>query len=84
MQTRTTTITEREPEWFSPAELAEWLGIPRASIYQWRHRGVGPRGVHVGKHVRFRRSVVEAWLETQADPDDGAAGQVAGGSVSPH
>ena len=48
-------------------EVAELLGIPVATLYLWRHRGEGPSGYRIGRHVRYRRSSVEAWLETQAD-----------------
>ena len=54
-------------EFLSPAGLAEYLGVPDGTIYQWRHKGPGPRGIKVGKHVRYRRSDVEKWLEAQAD-----------------
>jgi excisionase family DNA binding protein len=47
------------------AELFTMLGVPVDTLYGWRHRG--PRGYRVGRHVRYRRSSVEAWLEEQAD-----------------
>lgn len=53
--------------WMSPDELAEWFGIPLATVYRWRSRGDGPKGYKIGRHVRYRRSDVEAWTETQAD-----------------
>ena len=49
------------------AELAWMRGIPVGTLYGWRHRGLGPRGYRVGRHVRYRRSTVEAWLSEQAD-----------------
>jgi excisionase family DNA binding protein len=49
------------------AELSMMLGVPIDTLYGWRHRGEGPRGYRVGRHVRYRRSSVEAWLEEQAD-----------------
>lgn len=52
----------------SPQEVADYLGIPLGTVYQWRYRGTGPRGSKVGKHVRYRRSDVDAWLEDHADP----------------
>jgi excisionase family DNA binding protein len=55
-------------EWLSPDELADWLGIPTNTIYQWRLRGLGPRGHKIGRHVRYRRADVEAWLAEQVDP----------------
>ena len=48
-------------------ELSEMLGVPVITIYGWRCRGEGPPGYRVGRHVRFRRAAVDAWLETQTD-----------------
>jgi excisionase family DNA binding protein len=45
-----------------PDELAAFLGIPLATIYRWRSRGDGPRGIRVGRHVRYRVEEVERWL----------------------
>ena len=50
-----------------PQELADWLGLPLATIYRWRHHGEGPTGYRVGKHVRYRESDVLAWLDGQRD-----------------
>jgi excisionase family DNA binding protein len=49
------------------ADLSMMLGLPIDTLYGWRHRGEGPRGYRVGRHVRYRPSTVEAWLEEQAD-----------------
>jgi len=50
-------------------EVAEWLGVPVGTIYAWRYRGCGPVSYKVGRHVRFRREDVEAWLVDQrSDP----------------
>ena len=50
----------------SPAEVAAYLGVPIKSVYAWRSAGTGPRGIRVGRHVRFRPADVEAWLDQQA------------------
>ena len=47
----------------SAQELAEYLGLPVATIYAWRYRRQGPPGFRVGRHVRFRWSDVERWIE---------------------
>ena len=52
----------------SIVELSEMLGIPVDTLYGWRHRGEGPQGYRIGRHVRYRRSTVEAWLEGRLDP----------------
>jgi excisionase family DNA binding protein len=49
---------------WGPKELADYLGVPVQTIYQWRTKGYGPRGRKVGKHVRYRPVDVEKWLET--------------------
>jgi excisionase family DNA binding protein len=49
-------------------ELAEYLGLPVATIYKQRSEGTGPPGMRLGKYVRFKRGDVEAWLETKRDP----------------
>lgn len=46
-------------------ELAEYLGVPVATLYQWRYRREGPKGFRVGRHVRYRWSEIEAWVEQQ-------------------
>ena len=47
--------------------LAAWLDIPTSTIYQWRYLGKGPRAYKIEGRVRYRRSDVEAWLESCAD-----------------
>jgi excisionase family DNA binding protein len=44
------------------AEVAEYLRIPRASVYKLAQRGKIPCQ-KVGRHWRFRREAVERWLE---------------------
>jgi excisionase family DNA binding protein len=49
-------------------DLAEYLGLPVATIYKQRSEGTGPPGMRLGKYVRFKRTDVEAWLESKRDP----------------
>lgn len=58
----TRSINDSQPEWMSPVELANWLGIPVGTLYQWRHRGTGPPALKLGRHLRYRRSETERWL----------------------
>lgn len=48
-------------------ELAEHLGVPVATVYDWRCRGVGPVAYRLGKHLRFNVPDVERWLGTRRD-----------------
>ena len=47
----------------SLTDVSEMLSIPIHTLYRWRYKGDGPAGCRVGRHVRYRREVVEAWLE---------------------
>ena len=44
-------------------DLALYLGVPVATVYEWRYRGKGPPGFRVGRHLRFRHGDVERWIE---------------------
>ena len=42
-------------------DLANYLGVPKQTIYGWRTTGYGPQGFRVGKHLRWRSAKVIAW-----------------------
>jgi excisionase family DNA binding protein len=48
--------------------LANHLGVPENTIYQWNHKGTGPIPIRVGKHVRYRSADVARWLDDRAMP----------------
>ncbi len=53
----------------SPQEVAEYYGVPLATVYKWNSVGTGPRYIRVGRHVRYRQSDIDAWLDSHAvDP----------------
>lgn len=54
-------------ELLSVEQAAEMLGTPKSNLYQWRYKGIGPRGTTVGRRIRYRRVDLEKWLEEQAD-----------------
>ncbi len=57
----------------TPIEVADALGIPLATLYQWRTNNKGPRGYRVGKHLRYMDDDVDDWLAGRADPPLDAA-----------
>jgi excisionase family DNA binding protein len=56
------------PRLITVQELAELLQVPPKTLYSWRYRGEGPRGIMVGRHLRYRPQEVAAWLEMQMEP----------------
>lgn len=54
--------------------LAKYLGIPETTLEQWRSRGGGPDYVKVGaRHVRYRLSEVNAWMDDERAARKGLA-----------
>lgn len=57
----------------SVPEVAEYLAVPVSTLYRWRSMRTGPPGMRVGRHVRYRRRDVEAWLEGRVAPEPSPA-----------
>jgi excisionase family DNA binding protein len=47
-------------------DLAAFLQVPHDTLYQWKYRRVGPKSIKCGRHLRYRVSDVERWLDEQA------------------
>lgn len=43
--------------------VAMILGVPVKTLYQWRYKGVGPAGMRVGRHLRYRAADLELWID---------------------
>ena len=46
-------------------DVAELLGVSESTVHHWVGRGQSPPSFKVGKHRRFERSDVMAWIEEQ-------------------
>lgn len=44
--------------------VAAYLGVPKQTLYAWRHSGRGPRGFRVGKYLRWHAHTVVEWTLT--------------------
>jgi excisionase family DNA binding protein len=49
-----------------PTEVAAYLDVPKATLYSWRYRHEGPRSVRVGRHLRYRWSDLNRWLDARS------------------
>lgn len=49
-------------------EVASILKVPVKTIYDWRSRPVpyGPPAMKVGRYLRYKPEVVEAWIDSQS------------------
>ena len=51
----------------SVRELSDYLGIPVATLYDWRVDHRGPKAVKLGHALRYPAGAVRAWLAEQLD-----------------
>lgn len=58
-------MSERRPL-ATAGEVADYLGVPIATLHQWRYRNKGPRAAKVGRHLRYRWVDIEAWLDAES------------------
>jgi excisionase family DNA binding protein len=47
------------------ADVADLLNVPRSTVHHWVAAKQAPPSFKIGKHRRFDRSEVMAWIETQ-------------------
>ena len=58
-----TTATDRL---WTVDDVSAFLRVPVGTLYQWRHRRVGPPAAKVGRHLRYNPTDVRSWLLDQA------------------
>jgi excisionase family DNA binding protein len=56
-----------EDEILTTDEVAALLKVPKQTIYRWNQFGIGPPHYRLGKHLRWKRSEVMAWMEQHQD-----------------
>ena len=54
-------MTKQTPDVMTLNEVADYLRIPRSTVYKLVREGRIP-GQKVGRQWRFRRAIVEQWL----------------------
>ncbi|GAA3129063.1 putative DNA-binding transcriptional regulator AlpA [Kribbella aluminosa] len=51
-------------------QVSAYLKVPKRTLYAWRTHRYGPKGIRVGRYVRYRRSVVIEWVDLMEHSDD--------------
>lgn len=49
----------------TPGDVSDYISIPEETLAQWRYRRIGPAWLKVGRHVRYQRTDLDAWLAAQ-------------------
>ncbi len=63
------------------AEVAVHLGVARDSVYRWVEKKRLPAH-RVGRHIRFKLSEVDAWVQAGGGANDGSGTNSAGATES--
>lgn len=63
--TATTPLSVSDRLW-TVTDVSHYLGVPVGTLYQWRSRRLGPPGLRVGRHLRYRPAEVARWLDESA------------------
>ena len=53
-------------------EVAAYIQLPKNTLYKLRSQGNGPRAARLGRHLRYRRSDVDAWITARLDERHGS------------
>lgn len=52
-------------------EACAFLRVPEGTLRYWRHLGAGPHSFKIGRHVRYWRADLVAWLADQTNSPQG-------------
>jgi excisionase family DNA binding protein len=54
---------QSEDQLMTVEEVSAHLQVPVTTLYNWRYLGTGPACAKIGRHLRYRRADVEAWVD---------------------
>jgi excisionase family DNA binding protein len=64
-------MTDQHTDLLTITEAAQLLRCPVATLRYWRHRGTGPASFRIGRHVLYRQSDLDDWIEKRVAADTG-------------
>ena len=59
-------MTTPQHELLTIDEAADILRAPVATLRYWRHLGVGPQSMRIGRRVVYRHAELMTWVSEQA------------------
>lgn len=54
-----------QTEFFTTEQVSNMLGVQPNTLEIWRHRGIGPPFVKMGRLVRYKSSDLDRWITEQ-------------------
>lgn len=62
----------RRQRFASRREVADYLGVPTATVTQWAYKRIGPPYKIIGRHARYSWADIDRWVASQASGGDAA------------
>lgn len=62
MELQENPIGQRLQELWTVQQVSQYLHVPVGTLYQWRHKGVGPSAYRAGKRLLYDAADVRRWL----------------------
>lgn len=60
-------MSEHLESLLTPGEVAEYLGVTRKTLSEWKASSYGPKRIQVGRRVFFRLADVNDWIKSRAE-----------------
>jgi excisionase family DNA binding protein len=57
--------TDTNSDVLTPDELSKSYKISKRTLENWRRNGSGPPWIRIGRQIRYPRSGIKEWIETQ-------------------
>lgn len=62
-------LTIKNETWFTPREVAEWLGLTEQTLNKWRSAGQGPTYISTtngtrGGRILYKETDIHNWLNS--------------------
>lgn len=58
---------EIRPRLWTAQDVADYLGVPVRTLYDWRCGDYGPHARKVGRYLRYEPSEVRRWFDSLDD-----------------
>lgn len=62
-----------EAGWLDTHAAAAYLSLTRKQLEHWRSSGGGPPYAKIGRHVRYRRAELDAWMSARGRTNTASA-----------
>jgi excisionase family DNA binding protein len=56
-------LEEQDRQLLTAHDIADYLDVSVQTVYWWRSKGRGPKGMRIGRHLRFQMSDFLEWLD---------------------